>query len=95
MHISYTLSPYTIDKKSIKKGYIMNYFSHRWGIGFGWLVPIFIIGLIIYLFQNKTEEKSTKSSAQEILDKRYANGGISKQEYEEKSKAIREQGTEG
>ena len=73
----------------------MDYISHGWGMGFGWLIPLLIIGLLFYLLQNKTEEKSTKSSAQEILDKRYANGGIDKKEYEEKSAAIREQGTEG
>jgi len=68
----------------------MDYFSHGWGMGFGWLFPLLFIGIIIYIFQNKTNRKENKSSAQEILDKRYANGGINKKEYEEKSKDLRE-----
>ncbi len=67
----------------------MNYFSHGWGMGFGWLIPILILVLIVYVMKdNKT---SSKSEAQDILDKRYANGGISKEEYEEKSNAISKQ----
>ena len=73
----------------------MGNFSHGWGMGFGWLFPILFIGIIVYILQNKTEEKSTKSSAQDLLDKRYANGGIDKKEYEEKSEAIRAQGIKG
>ncbi|BAF71758.1 SHOCT domain-containing protein [Sulfurovum sp. NBC37-1] len=64
-------------------------FGHGWGMGFGWLVPLLIIGILFYLFQDKTKNKS-RSEAQGILDKRYASGGISKEEYEEKSKLLRE-----
>ncbi|AKF25279.1 hypothetical protein YH65_07660 [Sulfurovum lithotrophicum] len=64
-------------------------FGHGWGMGFGWLVPLLIIGILFYLFQDKTKNKS-RSEAQDILDKRYASGGISKEEYEEKSKLLRE-----
>jgi len=71
------------------KGYVMNGFGHGWGMGFGWLVPILIIGILVYLFQDKTKNKS-RSEAQDILDKRYASGGISKEEYEEKSRLLRE-----
>lgn len=67
----------------------MNYFNHGWGMGFGWLMPLLIIGLLFYVLQNKKKEKS---SAQDILDKRYANGGIDQKEYEEKSAHLREQG---
>ena len=63
----------------------MNYFSHGWGMGFGWLIPLLIIVAIYYFVQDK---KRYRSDAQDILDKRYASGGISKEEYEEKSKAI-------
>lgn len=64
----------------------MNTLNHGWGMGFGWLVPLFIIGLLFYFLQDK---KETKSSAQDILDKRYASGGIDRQEYEEKSKDLK------
>ncbi|HFQ62485.1 MAG TPA: SHOCT domain-containing protein [Epsilonproteobacteria bacterium] len=66
----------------------MNYFNHGWGMGFGWLIPLLIIAILFYVLQDKRKEKS---SAQDILDKRYASGGISKEEYEEKSKALKEQ----
>lgn len=65
----------------------MNYFNHGWGMGFGWLVPLLIIVLIFYFLQ---DEKKVKSSAQEILDKRYASGSISREEYEEKSRSLKE-----
>jgi uncharacterized membrane protein len=57
-------------------------------MGFGWLILILIIAILFYLFQDKT--KKTKSEAQEMLDKRYANGGISEEEHEEKSRHLRE-----
>jgi len=68
----------------------MNSFTHS--IGVGWLIPFFIIGLLFYFLQDK---KEPKSSAQDILDKRYASGGIDKKEYEEKSKHLREQTLKG
>jgi putative membrane protein len=65
----------------------MNEFGHSWGMmGFGWLIPLLIIGIVFYLFQDR---KKHRSDAQDILDKRYASGGISKEEYEEKSKHLR------
>lgn len=70
----------------------MNYFNHGWGMGFGWLMPILIIAIIFYLLQDKKQEKS---DAQDILDKRYASGGIDKEEYEEKSRLLREQNFKG
>lgn len=70
----------------------MNTFTHGWGMGFGWLIPLLIIAILIYLFQGKSKEKS---SAQDILDKRYASGGIDTKEYEEKSRLLREQKLKG
>jgi len=68
-------------------------FGHGWGMGLGWLVPLLIIGLLFYLLQNRNApRRKRKSEAQEILDKRYASGGISKEEYEEKSRLLRENG---
>ncbi len=65
-------------------------FGHGWGMDFGWLVPLLIIGIIFYLIKRKDTAKSSKSDAQEILDKRFASGGISKEEYEEKSRLLKE-----
>ncbi len=66
----------------------MNTFNHGWGMGFGWLIPLLLAAILFYILQDKKKEKS---SAQDILDKRYANGGISKEEYEEKSSALKAQ----
>ena len=69
----------------------MNYGWHGYGMGFGgWLIPLLVIGLIVYFVRDNKKETKL-SSAQEILDKRYANGGLSKEEYAEKSKHIQEQ----
>jgi putative membrane protein len=63
----------------------MNYVDHGWGMNVGWLIALLIIAIFFYLFQGKKKEKS---DAQEILDRRYASGGIDKEEYEEKSKFL-------
>ncbi len=54
------------------------------GMGFGWIVFIIVIGMIIYLlFANKKTPK-------DILDERFAKGEISKEEYEEALKALKD-----
>ena len=65
----------------------MDYMEHNWGMGFGWLTTLLLIGIIFYFLKGKKKERS---DAQGILDKRYANGGISKEEYQEKSKHLSE-----
>ena len=67
----------------------MNGFGHGWGMGFWWLVPLLIVAVIYYLLQEKKEKKS---DAQDILDKRYASGGIGTEEYEQKSQLLRKHG---
>jgi len=62
-------------------------FNHLWNMSFGWLVPLLIIVIIFYALQEKKTEKK-HSSAKDILDKRYASGGISKKEYLEKLKFL-------
>jgi len=71
------------------KGFKMNYFDHSWTTELMWLMPLLIIGLLFYLFQNKNNKQ--KSSAQDLLDRRYANGGIDEKEYNEKSKYLKEE----
>jgi len=61
-----------------------------YSISYGWIISLIIIIFIFYLLKdNKPKDK--KISAQDILNKRYANGGISKEEYEEKSSALKAQ----
>ncbi len=68
----------------------MDYVGHGWGMGFGmWLIPILLVIIVIYLLKENNKDKGKTSSAQDILDKRYANGEIDTQEYEEKSDALK------
>ena len=63
----------------------------HFGMGFGgWMIPLLIIAFLYY-FLKESRKKESHSAAQDILDRRYANGGIDKKEYQEKSKQIREQ----
>ena len=65
----------------------MEYVSHSWGMGLGWLIALLLIGLLFYLLQNN---QKGKSSAQDILDRRYANGEIDEAEYRKKSQNLDE-----
>lgn len=56
------------------------------GLGM-WLIPILFIIIIFYVLNdNKKEEVS----AQDLLDRRYAKGEIDAEEYEKKSRALKE-----
>lgn len=67
----------------------MDYIGHGWGMGFGmWFIPILLVIIVIYILKDNNSGKGKTSSAQDILDKRYANGEIETQEYEEKSDAL-------
>jgi len=71
---------------------MMNGFTNGFGgMGYGYmpLIPIAVIALLFYLFRKRGVSEPT---AQEILDKRYANGGISEEEYKEKSIHLQEVG---
>ena len=62
-----------------------DYGMNGWGfgMGFGWIIPlIFIFGLFYFLRSNN--ERYDEESASEILDKKYANGEISEEEYKRK-----------
>ena len=68
----------------------MDYIGHGWGMGFAMWFPLILLVLLVFYFlkeTNKGEEKH--SSAQDILDKRYANGEIDTKEYKEKSDALK------
>ncbi len=55
-------------------------------MGFGWIFFILIIALVIYLLSNKSDKKAAK----DILDERYAKGGIDLEEYQERKKNLLE-----
>lgn len=67
----------------------------NWGMGFGWLFWLVIIGLIIWgirVFsqgqQSQNQPGTPAESALEILKKRYARGEISIEEFEEKRRHL-------
>jgi len=55
------------------------------GMGFGWIIPLLFIVIFVYFINNLLKGDS---SAQEILDKRYAEGEISQEEYKAKKAAL-------
>jgi len=68
----------------------MDYIGHGWGMGFGmWFTLILFIVIVFYFLKASTKNEEKKSSAQDILDRRYANGEIDTKEYEERSNALK------
>jgi putative membrane protein len=68
----------------------MGYAGHGWGVGFSVWCTMIVVGFILFYFLRKnTNNAEGHSSAQDILDKRYANGEMSIQAYEEKSNALK------
>jgi putative membrane protein len=55
------------------------------GMGFGWIIPLLFIAMIIYFINSLIKGDS---SAQEILDRRYADGEIDEEEYKAKKAAL-------
>lgn len=63
------------------------------GTGFMWIIWIIIIIAVIFLAKGyfspaKEERKATGESALDVLEKRYARGEISKEEFEEKKRDL-------
>lgn len=56
---------------------------HGWGMGFGWLITIGLIVLVVYAVNGKKT-----SSAKDILDRRYAKGEIDTNEYRERLREL-------
>ncbi|MDF1875412.1 hypothetical protein JHD48_06670 [Sulfurimonas sp. SAG-AH-194-I05] len=63
-----------------------DYTMGGFGMGLGWFIPLLVVGILFYLFN---ENKNKDSSAKDILDKRYANGEIDEQEYKTKTETLR------
>ena len=71
----------------------MDYIGHGWGMGFGmWFTLVFLVLIVFYVLKESTKSNEKHSSAQEILDRRYANGEIDTKEYEEKSNMLKKNG---
>ena len=60
-------------------------------MGFGmWFLPILFVIIIFYVLNENKKGRKEKTSAQDLLDKRYAKGDIDLEEYEEKSRHLSE-----
>lgn len=64
----------------------MHNYGWESGMGFGWLVPVLFIVLVVY-FINKN--KNSELSARDILDKKYASGEIDEKEYKRKKEVLK------
>lgn len=68
--------------------------GNHWMIGgYSWIVWLAVLAVVIYLIktilQSPSRRRDTRSEApMEILKKRYAHGDISKDEFEERKKAL-------
>ena len=68
----------------------MGYAGHGWAVGFCVWCSIIALGFILfYVLKASSKNAQGHSSAQDILDKRYANGEINRQAYEDKSNALK------
>lgn len=62
-----------------------------WGMGFGWIVPLFIIAMVVWMVTARYRGGSgapSRNSALEILKERYAKGELSREEFESMRKEI-------
>jgi putative membrane protein len=58
--------------------------SWGWGMGFGWIVPLAIIGLIVWavVYATRANRSGSGDGALGILKERYARGEIDRETYE-------------
>lgn len=59
---------------------------HGWGMGYGWLILVLLVVVFLYVFNGKKKE----SSAKDTLDRRFAKGEISVDEYHKGLKELDE-----
>ena len=69
-----------------------DYNWHNWGSAMMWLIwiPVIVLGvwLIVRFTKTNGPSEQNQESPLEILKRRYANGEISTQEYEQRKKVI-------
>ena len=73
--------------------------GHMAGMGYGFgpwfqlIIVILFFAIVFWMIKGSTKTQygvSTKDTAQEILNKRYASGEITKKQYEEMKKELRD-----
>ena len=72
---------------------IHDFSMHGWGMGWGWLISLILIGIFIWVlikvFIRTGQSKTTGSkNPLDILKERYAKGEINKEEFEERKKDL-------
>ena len=68
----------------------MGYTGHSLGVGFCVWCSMIALGFILFYFLRASSKNAEEySSVQDILDKRYANGEIDRQEYQEKTNTLK------
>jgi putative membrane protein len=71
----------------------MNGINDGMGIGWGWIIGLIVLIIIVWIIVKMLNRKPhptlpVEKSPLDILKERYVRGEISKQEYEEKRKAV-------
>lgn len=71
----------------------MDGMNNFWGMGYGWIIGLIVLVVIIGLVVNAIKQKKNSNrpkynSPMDILKTRYAKGEISRDEYEEKRRHI-------
>ncbi len=70
--------------------------EHGWGMGWGWLIGLLLIAVIVWIVVKLVNTSAGSSgrkhekSALDILKERYARGEINKEEYEERKRGLME-----
>jgi putative membrane protein len=68
------------------------YESYFWGMHvFWWIFWVALIIIAVFTFRGRPKEMPGDASPLEILQRRYVNGEISKEEYEEKKRVLKEE----
>jgi len=71
----------------------MDGMNNFWGMGYGWIIGLIVLVVIVGLVVNAIKQKKNSNrpkynSPMDILKTRYAKGEISRDEYEEKRRHI-------
>ena len=61
-----------------------------WGMGFGWFVPLLVIGGIVWFLAARGRSSEEENRAEAILRERFARGEIDEAEYLRLRKLLRE-----
>ncbi|MEX2463389.1 MAG: SHOCT domain-containing protein [Balneolaceae bacterium] len=65
-----------------------NFFGGGWMMFFWWLLIIALVVIIVRAFINLNNANATSETPMDILKRRYANGEIDKEEFEERKKDL-------